>query len=124
MAGTAAPRLIRQQRHRFAVEQLAKGHPFTAVVAAVADEWGCSRRRARDVVNQALAELVDDTEVTETKQLMADNIRRLQRIAMRAEQCGQYAAAVGAVRSLHEFCVEPKLHRMNDQSYGRSRPHA
>lgn len=120
MAGKAAPRLIRQQRHRFAVEQLAKGQPFTAVVAAVADEWGCSRRRARDVVNQALAELVDDTEVTETRQLMADNIRRLQRIAMKAEQCGQYAAAVGAVRSLHEFCVEPHWQSLQTQA---RRPH-
>lgn len=118
MAGKAAPRLIRQQRHRFAVEQLAKGQPFTTVVAAVADEWGCSRRRARDVVNQALAELVDDTEVTQTKQLMADNIRRLQRIAMRAEQCGQYAAAVGAVRSLHEFCVEPHLQQQARSRHG------
>lgn len=114
MAGTAAPKLIRQQRHAFAVEQLAQGTPFSTVVARVAQTYGCSRRQARRVVNQALAEVVEDLKSVDIEALLADVIHRLQRIAMRAEQCSQYGAAVGALRSLHEFVVQP--HRERRQS--------
>ncbi|MFM7674792.1 MAG: hypothetical protein ACKO5F_04230 [Synechococcus sp.] len=82
------------------------------MVSSVADQWGCSRRQARNVVNQALQELVEDTDAIQINQLWSDNIRRLQRLAMRAEQCGQFAAAVGAVRSLHEFAVAPNVHKI------------
>ena len=120
MAGKAAPKLIRQKRHRFAAELLAQGTPFSTVVTRVAVEWGCSRRQARNVVNQALADVVGDLEAVEVKELLADTVHRLQRIAMRAEQCEQFAAAIGALRSLHAFCIEPNI-RAN--GHGLSRHH-
>ena len=123
MAGRAAPKLIRQQRHQFAAEQLAQGTPFSTVVARVAEEWGCSRRQARNVVNQALADVVGDLETLDVKGLLSDTIHRLQRIAMRAEQAEQFGAAVGALRSLHEFCIAP--HQQAQQRYpSQGRHHA
>lgn len=113
MPGNRAPKEIRQRRHAYAAEMLAKGHPFTTVVASVADEWGCSRRRARDVVRAALDEVVSDTEAIDAKQLLADNVRRLQRLAMRAEQCGQFGAAVGAIRTLNDTVVFPSISAQN-----------
>jgi hypothetical protein len=124
MAGKAAPKLIRQRRHQFAAELLAKGTPFSTVVARVASDWGCSRRQARNVVNQALAEVVGDLDTVDVKALLADTLTRLQRIAQRAEQCEQFGAAVGALRSLHEFAVEPSRSGRQGHAHGRSRHHA
>lgn len=124
MAGKAAPKLVRQKRHNFAAELLAKGTPFSTVVARVAQEWGCSRRQARNIANAALLEVVGDLEVVEVKSLLADTLHRLQRIAMRAEQCGQFGAAVGALRSLHEFAIEPSRPGRQGHAHGRSRHHA
>ena len=120
MAGRAAPKLIRQKRHNFAAELLAQGTPFSTVVARVADKWGCSRRQARNVVNQALGELIGDLDSVEVKALLADTLHRLQRIAQRAEQCEQFGAAVGALRSLHEFAVEPSRSGRQGRAHGRS----
>ena len=120
MAGKAAPKLIRQKRHQCAAELLAQGTPFSTVVARVAQEWGCSRRQARNVVNQALADVVGDLRAVETTQMLADTIHRLQRIAQRAEQCGQFGAAVGALRSLHEFCIEPTTRNWQPSSNSRT----
>ena len=124
MAGQAAPKLIRQQRHQFAAEQVAQGVPFSTIVSRVSLQWGCSRRQARNVVNKALAEVMGDLETVDVKALMSDTIHRLQRIAMRAEQCEQYSAAVGAIRALHEFCIEPHSRSAQGHPHGRSRHHA
>lgn len=122
MAGTAAPKLLREKRHKFAAEQLAMGTPFSTVVARVAVEHGCSRRQARRVVNAALAEVVGDMDSMQINALLADSIHRLQRIALRAEQCEQFGAAVGAIRSLHEFCIAPHVGNVQHGArHGRSR---
>ena len=122
MAGKAAPKRLRQKRHQFAAEQLAMGAPFSTVVSRVALEHGCSRRQARRVVNAALAEVVGDMDSMQINALLADSIHRLQRIALRAEQCEQFGAAVGAIRSLHEFCIAPHVSNMqHGVRHGRSR---
>lgn len=107
MPGTPLPRQRRAERHQFAAKRLAAGAPFATVVALVSDQWGCSRRQARNVCSKALDELVGDVDSLEAKQLLASCIHRLERLAMKAEASGQFGAAVGAVRTLHEMVLVP-----------------
>lgn len=122
MAGTPAPKAIRQKRHQFALAKLAAGMPYSTVITAIAAEWGCSRRQARNVAAAAMGELVSDLETLDVKEMLTNTITRLERIAAKAEAKEQYAAAVGAVRCLHEFAIAP--HYAGGQAsarHGRSR---
>lgn len=111
MAGITAPKAIRQQRHQFALAELAAGQPFSQTVARVADQWGCSRRQARNVCRQALDEIVGDIETVDIKGVMARTVERLERLAAKAEAAEQYAAAIGAMNSLHRILIEPHMAR-------------
>ena len=111
MAGVAAPKIVRAQRQAAALKLLADGTPFSAAVARVALDWGCSRRQARNVCNAALQVIAADLETMDVKEMLASTIHRLERIAQKAEDAGQYAAAVGAARSVHEFVIAPHINR-------------
>jgi hypothetical protein len=118
MPGKRAPVAIRKQRHQFALQQFANGTPYTQVVAQIADQWGCSRRHARDVARLALQEIVGDMQSMEKVDLMASLLDRLERLASKAEADKQYAAAVGAVNSLYKLVFEP--HRTPPSGHGHS----
>lgn len=120
MPGKPAPKIIRAQRHDAALRALAAGEPFHTVVSRIADDWGCSRRQARNVANGALKEIAIDFEKVDIVPMLAATIHRLERIAAKAEAAGQYAAAVGAARSLHEFAIEPHSKHRSGQNPGRS----
>jgi hypothetical protein len=109
MAGKAAPLTVRKQRHQAALAMLAEGCPFSAAVARIAEDWGCSRRQARNVVHRALDEIVADCEAVDHKQLLADTVARIQRIAAKAEKAEQYAAAIGACNSLAGLVLIPRM---------------
>lgn len=111
MPGQRAPKSVRAQRHQFALEKLAGGTPYCETVALVAQNWGCSRRTAQNVATTALNEIAEMLDAIEVRPLLAETIHRLQRIADRAEQAGQYAAAVGAVKALHEYAIAPHSNR-------------
>ena len=59
----------------------------------------------------AHAELVDDLEHVEKQDMLAACVNRLERIARKAEKAGQYAAAVGATRSLLDLSMQSSHHR-------------
>ena len=119
MPGTPAPLTIRKQRHQFALGQLAQGIPYTQVVAAIAEEWGCSRRQARNVARAALDELANDIDTMEFKSLLASTINRLERLANKAENAGQFAPAVGAVNALSHLVLLPQIEkRMRQPHWG------
>jgi hypothetical protein len=107
MPGNRAPKSVRSQRHQFALEKLAGGTPYCEVVALVAQNWGCSRRTGQNVARKALDELAEMLDAVEERPMLAETINRLQRIAHKAELAGQYSAAVGATKALHEYAVAP-----------------
>jgi hypothetical protein len=98
---------VTQQRLQEALGMLGAGYGCTELVAALADRWGCSRRTARRYVYKAHGEIVNDLEKIENHDLLAACIARLERVARKAEGSGQYAAAVGATRSLMELAARP-----------------
>ena len=106
----AGPSVI-QQRQQEVLRMLGEGYGCTELVTALADRWGCSRRTARRYVYKAHAELVDDLEHVEKQDMLAACVNRLERIARKAEKSGQYAAAVGATRSLLDISMQSSHHR-------------
>lgn len=108
---------VTQQRLQEALRLLSEGYGCTELVALLADRWGCSRRTARRYVYRAHGEIVSDLEGVEKHDLLASAINRLERIARKAEEREQYAAAVGACRSLLDLAMRPSYHR--PQPFGR-----
>jgi hypothetical protein len=111
MPGIPADPKTRRLRAEFALSELAAGQPYSATVAKVADQWGCSRRQARDVCRKALDVIVEDVDGVDIQGLMARSVERLERIAAKAEEAGQYSAAVGAVGLLGKLIIEPHQQR-------------
>jgi DNA-binding CsgD family transcriptional regulator len=110
VAVMAGPSVI-QQRQEEVLRMLGEGYGCTELVTALADRWGCSRRTARRAVYKAHAELVGDLEHVEKQDMLAACVNRLERIARKAEKAGQYAAAVGAARSLMDISMQSSHHR-------------
>ncbi|MCP9942850.1 hypothetical protein KBY70_10665 [Cyanobium sp. ATX 6E8] len=113
----AGPSVI-HQRQQEALRMLGEGYGCTELVTALADQWGCSRRTARRYVYKAHAELVDDLEHVEKHDMLAACVNRLERIARKAEKAGQFAAAVGATRSLLDLSTRSSHHRLAMGRFG------
>jgi hypothetical protein len=105
-------------RNQEALQLLAEGYGCTQLTSQLADKWGCSRRQARRYVAGAHAELVADLTHVEAATLLASLINRLERIAHKAEQDNQLAAAVGACRLLGELVISPQRNKQSTQ-FGR-----
>ena len=105
----AGPSVV-QQRQQEALKMLGEGWGTSELVAELALQWGCSRRTSRRYVSRAHKELVDDLEHVEKHDMLAACINRLERIARKAEKAGQYAAAVGATRSLLDLSTQSTHH--------------
>ena len=94
-------------RRQEALRLLGEGYGCTELVSLLAGQWGCSRRTIRRYVAAAYAELVSDLTPVQASDMLATIVGRLERLARKAEADGQYAAAVGACRSLIDAVVEP-----------------
>ena len=94
-------------RRQEALRLLGEGYGCTELVSKLAEQWGCSRRTSRRYVSAAYAELVSDLTPVQASDMLATIVGRLERLARKAEADGQYAAAVGACRSLLDAVVEP-----------------
>jgi len=95
----------KKQRHEWAIRQIDLGMGLSELTALTADTWVCSRRNARDVVAKAhkvWLEAFDHHELS-LQDLLFQQVGRLERIARKAEESGQYAAAVGAVAALNRM---------------------
>ena len=67
---------------------------------------GCSRRNARDVVAAAHKDWLDacyGSEEIDQRDLLFQQVGRLERIARKAENAGQFSAAVGAITALNRM---------------------
>ena len=67
---------------------------------------GCSRRHALDVVCAAHKDWLDaayGSEEIDQKDLLFQQVGRLERIARKAENSGQFSAAVGAITALNRM---------------------
>lgn len=94
-------------RRQEALRLLGEGYGCSELVSMLAEQWGCSRRTSRRYVSAAYAELVSDLTPVQASDMLATIVGRLERLARKAEADGQYAAAVGACRSLLDAVVEP-----------------
>ena len=76
------------------------------ITAFTAETWGCSRRHARDVVCAAHKDWLDaayGSDEIDQKDLLFQQVGRLERIARKAENAGQFSAAVGAITALNRM---------------------
>ena len=66
---------------------------------------GCSRRTARDVVAKVHTDWIEAFihENINTRDLLCQQVGRLERIARKAEDCGQFSAAVEAITALNRM---------------------
>ena len=93
----------KKQRHEWAIRQIDAEMGLSELNAFTAETWGCSRRNARDVVAAAHKDWLDAAygyEETNQKDLLLQQVGRLERIARKAENSGQFSAAVGAITAL------------------------
>lgn len=97
---TPAEKALRQQQ---ALELLSQGHSFSETVTQCSADWGVGRAAARIYARAAIAQFREDCAQIASTDLLAETINRLQRLARRAEEAGQFSAAVGAVRTLAEL---------------------
>ena len=93
----------KKQRHEWAVRQIDAGMGLSELTAFTAETWGCSGRNARDVVAAAHKDWFDacyGSEEIDQRDLLFQQVGRLERIARKAENAGQFSAAVGAITAL------------------------
>ena len=96
----------KQQRHEWAMRKIDQGVGFSELASLVAETWGCSRRQARDVVAKAHKDWLDacyGSEEIDQRDLLFQQVGRLERIARKAEDSGQFSAAVGAITALNRM---------------------
>ena len=93
----------KKQRHEWAVRQIDAGMGLSELTAVTAETWGCSRRQARDVVAAAHKDAAYGSEEIDQRDLLFQQVGRLERIARKAENAGQFSAAVGAITALNRM---------------------
>ena len=94
----------RPQRQQEALKLLGDGLGCTEATTVLTERWGCSRRTARRAVVDAYGELVSDLEDVQAADM-------LERTARKADEAGQHAAAVGALKLLAEIATRSGHHR-------------
>ena len=95
-----------KQCHKWAVRQIDAGMGLSELTAFAAETWGCSHRQARDVVARAHKDCLDacyGAEELEQRDLLFQQVGRLERIARKAEDFGQFSATVGAITALNRI---------------------
>ena len=96
----------KQQRHEWAMRKIDQGVGFSELASLVAETWGCSRRNARRVVSDAHKEWMDvafGAEDIDQRDLLFQQVARLERTARKAEESGQFAVVVGCIAQLNKM---------------------
>ena len=86
------------------MKQIDKGVGFSELASLISETWGCSCRNARDVVTAAHKDWLYScygAKDLEQRDLYFQQVGRLERIARKAENLGQFSAAVGAIMALN-----------------------
>ena len=96
----------KRQRHEWAMKQIDKGVGFSELASLISETWGCTRRNARHVVSLAHKEWMDiafGAEDIDQRDLLFQQVARLERTARKAEESGQFAVVVGCVAQLNKM---------------------
>ena len=116
----------KKTRHEWAVMQIDAGMGLSELTAFTAETWGCSRRQARDVVAAAHKDWLDaayGSEEIDQRDLLFQQVGRLERIARKAEDSGQFSATVGTITALNRMMALAanqkgfRGHRMHPRRY-------
>jgi hypothetical protein len=97
----------RKRRREAALARVADGYGFADAVTYVMQQWGCSRSTAQRDCGWAHTQLAASLQGADIQHLVAHLCTSAQRVALKAEQAGQYGAAIGALKLLHEMVVAP-----------------
>ena len=96
----------KQQRHEWAMKQIDRGVGFSELASLISETWGCTRRNARHVVSVAHKEWMDiafGAEEIGQRDLLFQQVARLERTAQKAEEAGNYACVIGAVAQMNRM---------------------
>ena len=76
---------------------------LSELTALTAETWGCSRTNARDVVAKVHTDLIEAFihEDINKRDLLFQQVGRLELIASKAEDCGKFSTAVEAITALN-----------------------
>ena len=109
----------KKQRLEWAMKKIDQGVGFSELASLVAETWGCSRRNARRVVSDAHKEWMDiafGAEEIDQRDLLFQQVARLERTARKAEEAGQFAVGVGVESlSLDDQAIDD---RQRKSAYG------
>ena len=123
-------RTSRAERNRRRESAVSQGKGFSDVVTAQMSQWGCSRSSAQRDCRWAHDQLQLGMDSHDVQHLIVHVATSLQRIALKAEEDKQYAAAVGAQKMIYELLLRRKLDHEADKAsrpgwgyrHGNSRP--
>ena len=96
----------KKTRHEWAMKQIDRGGGFSELASLISETWGCTRRNARHVVSVAHKEWMDiafGAEEIDQRDLLFQQVARLERTARKAEEAGQFAVVVGCVAQLNKM---------------------
>jgi len=96
----------KQQRHEWAMKKIDQGVGFSELASLISETWGCTRRKARHVVSLAHKEWMDiafGAEEIDQRDLLFQQVARLELTARKAEEAGQFAVIVGCVAQLNKM---------------------
>ena len=106
---TRTSRAERHRRRESALALVSQGKGFSDVVTAQMSQWGCSRSSAQRACRWAHDQLQLGMDSHDVQHLIVHVATSLQRIALKAEEDKQYAAAVGAQKMIYELLLRRKL---------------
>ena len=118
----------KQQRHEWAMKQIDRGVGFSELASLISETWGCTRRNARHVVSLAHKEWMDiafGAEEIDQRDLLFQQVARLERTARKAEESGNFACVIGAVQLMNRMMALGadqagfRGHRTNGHYYRR-----
>ena len=115
-------RAERKRRREAALEKVSNGYGFSDTVSWVMSEWGCSRSTAQRDTTWAHNQLVQGMSSSDIQHLLAHLCTSTQRVALKAESAGQYSAAIGALKLLHEMLIKPHQEAQQREQAKRMRP--
>lgn len=77
------------------------GEPRMRTIVRVADEWGLTHAEASRLVHEVLAEVVSTVGDIDRQEFLAQQMTRLEALAVKAQDEGQLSVALNAFKEMH-----------------------
>lgn len=77
------------------------GEPRMRTIVRVADEWGLAHAEASRLVHEVLAEVVSTVGDIDRQEFLAQQMTRLEALAVKAQDEGQLSVALSAFKEMH-----------------------